>query len=122
MHELTLCRSLLGQVEHEVARRGGGAVARIWLEVGPLSGVVPALLERAFEAARHGTVAANAELIIEQPAVRVLCTACGADTEATVSSLSCRACGDRRTQLIADDELTLQSFELRPHGESNHVH
>ena len=43
------------------------AIERIVLEVGPLSGVEPALLARAFEVARAGSCAAGAALSIETP-------------------------------------------------------
>ena len=43
MHELSICSALLDQVSDLAGRRGASAVQRITIEVGPLSGVEPAL-------------------------------------------------------------------------------
>jgi hydrogenase nickel incorporation protein HypA/HybF len=112
MHELSLCQSLLSQVEEIARRERAERVDLIRLRVGPLSGVVPELLESAFGIARAGTVAAGAELLIETLPVRIRCTRCGAESEAPPNRLLCGACGDFRTQLLSGDEMLLASLEL----------
>jgi hydrogenase nickel incorporation protein HypA/HybF len=112
MHELSVCQGLLTQVE-EIARREEAAhVDVILLRIGPLSGVEPDLLQNAFIIARAGTVAANAELSIDTLPVRVECTQCGAESEATPNRLLCGQCGDFRTRLLSGDEMLLASIEL----------
>jgi hydrogenase nickel incorporation protein HypA/HybF len=109
MHELAVCQALLTQVER-VAR--GADVRRIVVRVGPLSGIEPRLLERAFGFARAGGSAAAAELAIEPAAVRVRCLECGAESGATANRLLCAACGAWRTRLLEGDELVLQRVEF----------
>lgn len=87
-------------------------VASITLRIGPLSGVVPALLMQAFPLAAAGSVAAHADLTIESLPVRVHCHGCGADSDAAVNRLLCGVCGDWHTALISGDELLLASVEL----------
>jgi hydrogenase nickel incorporation protein HypA/HybF len=112
MHELSVCQGLLGQVDEIARRERALRVDRITLRVGPLSGVVPELLQQAFEIARAGSVAARAELHIENLPVRVRCTRCGAETDALPNRLLCGSCGDYRTRLLSGDELLLASVEL----------
>jgi hydrogenase nickel incorporation protein HypA/HybF len=112
MHELALCRSLLAEVEGVAAARGAVAVTRIRLRVGPLSGVEPALLERAFLVVRAGSRAAAAALEIEALPLLVRCTACGAEQEAALSPFACARCGDGAVRLLGGDELLVTQVEL----------
>jgi len=122
MHELSVCQGLLGQVEQIAEREQAQSVDLIRLQIGPLSGVVPELLKQAFFIARAGTIAAKAELVIDDLPVRIRCTQCGAETAARPNRLLCGQCGDYRTQLLSGDELLLSSVELtRPTEEIDHV-
>jgi hydrogenase nickel incorporation protein HypA/HybF len=112
MHELSLCQALLGQVEAVAQQHRSEGVTRIVLQIGPLAGVEPRLLQEAFPVACAGSVAANAELTIEPLPIRVRCTRCGAESEASANRLLCGACGDWRTQLISGDEMVLASVEM----------
>jgi hydrogenase nickel incorporation protein HypA/HybF len=115
MHELSLCQALLSQVEAIATREGADAVSRILVRIGPLAGVEPELLSRAYTSARAGTLSAAAELVIETQPLRVRCLACGEESEVSPEHLSCAACGDPRTRLVGGDELLLASVELLSH-------
>ncbi|MEJ2393418.1 MAG: hydrogenase maturation nickel metallochaperone HypA [Candidatus Thiodiazotropha sp.] len=112
MHELSVCQAMLAQVEQIAAREGADSVATIVIRIGPLSGVVPDLLQQAFTIARAGTLAAEAELVTEVQPIRIRCLACDAETDAEPNRLLCSACGGYRTQVISGDELLLASVEL----------
>lgn len=112
MHELSLCQGLLRQVEKVAADNGARAVERILLRVGGLSGVEPPLLERAYEIARMGTVAEDAELVIENGPVVVRCRECGGSSVVPSNRLLCSYCGDWRVQVTEGEELTLLSVDL----------
>jgi len=112
MHELSVCLSLLQQVEKIASERNAVAVEKLYLQIGPLSGIEPALLKNAYPLAAAGTVAADAELIIETSNVVVSCTQCDAETEAKVNRLICSSCGDFRTQVVSGDEMILQRMEM----------
>ena len=100
MHELAICQALLEQVEG-IAREHSGRVSRVCVRVGPLSGVEPQLLERAYFLARAGTAAEESELVIESAPVRVRCRSCGAESTASANRLLCAACGNWQTVLAA---------------------
>ena len=112
MHELSVCQSLLDQVESIARAHGATRVERILLRVGPLSGVEPALLLNAYPLAAAGTLAEHAELVIEPAAVRVHCSECGAESDAAPNQLLCGSCGGWKTRLISGDELLLANLEL----------
>lgn len=113
VHELSVCQELLRQVAQVAADHGASAVERITVEVGPLSGVEPELLLRAFEFARLGGCAARAVLSIKAMEITVSCRECGAETQALPNRLLCAACGAYRTRVVRGDELRLRDVELR---------
>jgi hydrogenase nickel incorporation protein HypA/HybF len=112
MHEYSVCLALLEQVEQIAQENRARRVERIVLQLGPLSGVEAPLLEHAWPLAAAGSIAVDAELVIETAPVRVRCSQCGAESEAQVNRLLCGSCGDYRTRLISGDEMLLASLEL----------
>ncbi|MCU7931332.1 MAG: hydrogenase maturation nickel metallochaperone HypA [Candidatus Thiodiazotropha sp. (ex Codakia rugifera)] len=112
MHELSVCQAMLTQVEEIAQREHAAQVTRILIHIGPLSGVVPELLQQAFTVARAGSVAANADLDTELQSIRIRCQQCGAECDTVANRLICCECGDFRTQLISGDELLLARVEL----------
>ncbi len=113
MHELSVCQALLRQVAVIAADRGARVVQRITIEVGPLSGVEPALLASAFTVLRAGGCAAEADLLIESAAVAIACMTCGKHSQTPPNRLVCAACGGLRTRIVAGDELRLRRVELQ---------
>jgi hydrogenase nickel incorporation protein HypA/HybF len=112
MHELSVCHALLTQVERIALERGAQQVTGIVLRLGPLSGVEPDLLRRAYPLAAAGSIAEQARLDIQAADVVVHCSQCGQETAATANRLLCGQCGDFRTRLVSGDEMILQSLEL----------
>lgn len=112
MHELAICQSLMSQVESIALERNAQRVTSIVVGMGELSGVEAQLLKNAYSIARAGTVAENAELVIEHLPVRVKCNECGGESDALPNKLTCKHCGDWRTTVISGDELLLVSVEL----------
>lgn len=119
MHEFSICRGLLDQVAAIAREHRARAVVSMRLGVGPLAGVEPGLLDRAFSVARCGTIAESAELIVETSRVEVRCRACARVSEVRANRLSCAHCGDFRTDVIAGDELILISVELECDDEAD---
>ena len=112
MHELAICQSLLEQVENIAEERAAKSVTSITIGMGPLSGVEVQLLKNAYPIASAGTVAQDAELVIEHLPIKVKCSQCGSESDALPNKLTCKQCGDWRTTLISGDEMMLMSLEL----------
>lgn len=118
MHELSVCLSLMQQVESIARERNAQKVTRITLNIGPLSGVEPELLRHAYPLASAGTVAADAELIMQSADIVVRCSQCDSETTVAPNKLLCGSCGDFRTRVVSGDELTLLRVELDHLAES----
>ncbi len=121
MHELSVCLSLMQQVESIARERDAYRVTKIVLDIGPLSGVEAGLLRNAYPLAAAGTVAENAELVVQNAAIVVRCSQCDEETTVSANKLLCGSCGDFRTRVIAGDELTLLRVELEHAGESGNA-
>lgn len=117
MHELSICQALMTQVETVALENQASKVTRITLGLGPLSGVEESLLRHAYPVASAGTLAEDAELLIRPMAIRVKCSNCGKESDATPNRLLCGHCKDWQTKLVSGDELLLMQLELeKPDG------
>lgn len=112
MHELAICQGILSQVSTIAKEQGADRVDHIVLSVGPLSGVEPPLLDRAFEVARCGTVAEQATLEIRNSTLVITCRQCGNENEAEANRLLCSACGGWQVNVKQGDEMLLLRVEL----------
>lgn len=122
MHELAVAQALVDQVDGVIRQHAAGAVLEapsagwhatlIRVRIGPLAGVVPALLANAFPLAAAGTGSEHARLDLVDAPITVRCETCGAESEAAMNRLICGACGDWHTRLVSGDELLLESVEL----------
>ncbi|RDH83932.1 MAG: hydrogenase nickel incorporation protein HypA [endosymbiont of Galathealinum brachiosum] len=117
MHELAICQSLMEQVEKIAHENNAQSVFSITLGMGPLSGVEEQLLKNAYPVASVGSIAENAELIINLLPLIVKCNACNTESEVLANKLLCKQCGDWKTTVISGDELMLMSVELDRHSE-----
>ncbi|MDH5388551.1 MAG: hydrogenase maturation nickel metallochaperone HypA [Gammaproteobacteria bacterium] len=122
MHELSICQSLIKQITSVALECSAQRVTSITVAIGALSGVEAELLKNAYPIASAGTVAENAELIIEALPVRVKCNQCGSESDALPNKLVCKKCGDWRTTLLSGDELMLMSVELEKIQETKVIH
>lgn len=112
MHELAICQALIRQLE-EIARGKQAGIDEVRVGIGPLSGVEPELLARAYSLVCAGTAAEGSRLAIETTRIRVHCRDCGAETPAAANRLLCADCGSWRTDLVTGDEMLLLRVELR---------
>jgi hydrogenase nickel incorporation protein HypA/HybF len=114
LHELSLCQSLLDQLEELARAHDAAAVDRVEVQVGVLSGVEAQLLEQAFIFARSGTIAEHATLVTEVVTPRIDCLSCGLQGDARADDLTCASCGSPETRLIRGQELILARVLLVP--------
>ncbi len=116
MHELSVCVSLLEQVQDIAEQHDAVSVDKIVLRIGPLSGIEADLLAHAYPLAAAGTCAENADLVIEECDVVVRCTQCKAESTVPPNRLICSECGDYRTRVVNGDEMILQRLEFSAPG------
>ena len=113
MHELSVALSLLEEIDEAAEREGATSVASVRLRIGRLSGVARDALLFAWELARDGTVASNAELHIEDIDVAVYCATCRAERAPLAGAgLTCGTCGTLASILVRGRELELVAMEV----------
>lgn len=112
MHELSLVASVFEVLEEEAGKHGARRVLSVVLRVGVMSGVVPDLLESAFETYKKGTIAETARLEIVAVPVKLRCPGCGGEAVREDSDFSCAACGSRRVEIVEGRDLFVERIEL----------
>ena len=118
MHELSVCMSLLDQVQAIAAERNASRVTRIELTVGPLSGIEIDLLENAWPMAAADSIADDCEFVVTPTAIVVRCSQCETESEAAANNLVCPACGHHGTSVVSGEEMILQRLELESSADS----
>jgi len=109
---MSLVRSLLKQVAEVARENGGGIVAHIEVEIGPLTGVEPELLRLAFELIKQETGDDRAELAVHQVPMVVHCSNCDTDSELARFVFRCGNCNSGEVRVISGDEFRLLNITL----------
>jgi hydrogenase nickel incorporation protein HypA/HybF len=115
MHELSIAEAIVAIAERHAR---GRTVTKVEVRVGHLRQVVPAALEFAFELVAKGTVLDGAELELEGVPARGRCRDCGVETTMSGFPLACSACGGLDLELLAGEELQVESLELEEREET----
>lgn len=116
MHETAIVEGLMRILEKQAAQHGATRIVRVTVKVGRLRAVEPQQLGACFEMFAEGTVAEGAELVVEQVAVRARCKACGVEFEVPRYRFECPGCGSGEVNVIAGQELYIESFEAAGAG------
>ena len=109
MHELSLADAVVA-IARDHAR--GRRVSAVDVRIGQLRQVVPDALAFAFELVAAGTEVEGAALEVEHVPVRVRCARCNAESEAPEFPLACEGCGSVDVEVVAGEELQVESLEL----------
>jgi hydrogenase nickel incorporation protein HypA/HybF len=110
MHELSICRAIIGIVERHADGRG---VARVCIDVGGLRQVVPETLAGCWELAVEGTALDGAALDVRSLPVAIACRGCGAVTVLEHPVFRCSACAGQDVAVTSGNELNVTSLVLQ---------
>lgn len=108
MHERSLILAILKHVAQIQSLHDGAAVTEIAVELGPLSGVEPALLRSAFESIAESGV----KLIIAEVPLEVRCLTCGSCSSMQRFESICPHCLSTDLQIIGGDAFRLLHVTL----------
>ena len=113
MHEESLMRSLLRQVGELSQLHHATAVEEIEVEVGPLSGVEPLLLQDAFERLKGEFSWPLAELSVLQVGLDILCKICQSESQLQDFRFVCHQCGSTSLQILRGDAFRLLNVRMQ---------
>jgi hydrogenase nickel incorporation protein HypA/HybF len=120
MHEMGIAMEILKIVEDSIpADMAGARVRRVNLKIGKLSAVVPESLRFCFGVAADKSVAAGAELAIEEVPVDARCGDCGRQWTIETAVFICPACNSAKVEMLSGRELDIVSIEVAPEGEDH---
>jgi hydrogenase nickel incorporation protein HypA/HybF len=109
LHELTIADSVV----HVASRHANGRrVTKVCLKVGHLRQVVPSALAFSFELVAQGTPVEGAELEMEEVPATGKCRKCGVESRLQSFPLQCAACDSLDLELIAGEELCVESLVM----------
>lgn len=107
-----MMQSALSMALERARQAGARRVCLIRLRIGALSGVAPEALHFAFAALAPGTLAAGAELAIEEVPARFWCAACAQEFQADDLFAQCPLCHRPSGELRAGREMEMASLEI----------
>ncbi|MDI9395660.1 MAG: hydrogenase maturation nickel metallochaperone HypA [Euryarchaeota archaeon] len=133
MHELSIACEIFEQVKSTAAAHGATEVKHVTLQMGKLSHTNPEQLSFCFKVLAEGSIAENADLIVEMmpPTLECECGYNGALDEkqiresselksellAYVAAMKCPVCG-KPAQIIGGRELIIKSIEIETENEN----
>jgi hydrogenase nickel incorporation protein HypA/HybF len=109
LHELAIAESVVRIADRHA---DGRWVTKVYLKVGHLRQVVPSALAFSFELVAQGTSVEGAELEIKEVPATGKCRACEAESRLESFPLQCGTCGGFDLELIAGEELYVESLEM----------
>ncbi len=109
MHEQSLVKTLIDQVQEESRIRGLGRVHEVHLRVGEFSGIEPRLLESAFAEMAPAYWDTLVQLSVEVMPLTATCETCHEVFHVEGFHFVCPRCGGN-VQVIAGEEMQLVSL------------
>jgi len=113
MHEYSLVRALLREVEKLMAKAGDVIVTEVRIQIGPLSGVEPQLLLTAFANLAPDSSLPEAELFIKEVPLMAECSECGSECEIVNFRFQCTHCHATRMRVTSGDTMLLESIGVQ---------
>lgn len=112
MHELAIAESIVGVLEAEALRQHYKHVKRVWLEIGPLSGVESEALRFSFDVVTKGTLAEDAILEIISTDAFAWCMPCEKSVPIRQRYEACPSCGGHQLQMTSGEEMRIKELEV----------
>jgi hydrogenase nickel incorporation protein HypA/HybF len=114
VHELAIAESVVRIAERHA---DGRRVTKVYLKVGHLRQVVPSALAFGFELVAQETPVEGAELVLEEVPATGTCRVCGSESRLESFPLQCKACGGFDLEIVAGEELYVESLEMEDQTE-----
>ncbi len=112
MHEMSICEGIVQVLEEQAAAQNYSRVEKVWLEIGPMSGVETEALRFCFGAVTSGTLAEDAALEIIETRGEAWCMPCAKTVTATRRFDACPDCGSYQLQITGGEEMRIIELEV----------
>lgn len=112
MHEMGIANAVIEAVRAEAALHPEARFLKVGLRIGELAGVDPDALTFCFESLLRGTDLEPMALEIEPSPRRHRCPRCQGVFTVIEYETACPACGEKKTDCIAGDELEIAYLEM----------
>lgn len=116
MHERSLVRQLLRQVEKLMIEHNAERVREVRLSIGEFSGVEPELLETAFHELVGAGPLGDAVLELERVPLEAQCDACDCQFAVERFAFLCPQCHSTEVTVLRGEQLMLESLVLEEAG------
>jgi hydrogenase nickel incorporation protein HypA/HybF len=112
MHELSIVAGLFETLAVQAQENHAARITGVTLKIGRLAGVVPELLESAFDMYKKGTIAETAKLTVDVVPLRVRCKACGMEKGVESYVFLCGDCRSPDLEILEGTDMILERIEL----------
>lgn len=111
MHEFSIIENIFKTIDKIASDNQLKVITKVTLKVGKMRQIIPDFLRFAFETIAKNTLAANAELIIEEIPMTVRCHRCDKISLIEELILICPNCVTTNIEIISGKELILETIE-----------
>ncbi|EES89683.1 hydrogenase maturation nickel metallochaperone HypA [Helicobacter canadensis] len=113
MHEFSIVASLIENCERIAKENNAESIFEIYLEIGRRSGVNAALLQRAFEEFKVGSMCDGAKLFIEDVEVEVFCEFCKKQSQVVeICYTKCPLCQNEGVKIVKGTEMLIKRLVM----------
>jgi hydrogenase nickel incorporation protein HypA/HybF len=112
MHERSLVKALLRQVEAIADQHSASRVSSIHIRVGEFSGVEADLLSSAYDDLVQDSHICGASLRVERVPLEAVCEQCGRTFRVEGFQFQCDTCGSLKLTLRGGEEILLESVMI----------
>lgn len=122
MHEFSFAYSIFKVAESTAIKYNAKKISEVYLEIGELTLIVPDLLRQSFKMATHGSIAEDAELIIEIVPGKIKCRECGKISTVSLSEethikglqlFQCQHCKSKNTEVIEGKKANVKNIKIQ---------
>ncbi|TAK26916.1 MAG: hydrogenase maturation nickel metallochaperone HypA [Chloroflexota bacterium] len=112
MHEMSICRNLLGIVVGHAEQHKVDRVLEVNVELGALRGIVPDYLRYYFDLLKKDTVADGATLNIDSVPGEAECDDCETRFTLDDGNVTCPNCASKHIRIVAGRELRVKTIRV----------
>ena len=112
MHEYSITQSMLSLALEKANEAKASKITKINVVLGELSGIVDDCIQFYFDFLSKDTIAAEADLYFQQPAIKLRCRQCEAVFSPRNDDWSCPSCGQQAIGVVSGYECYVESIEV----------